>query len=177
MGDWFWAQAGNALFVLASTVAIYLTAVVSIRVIDRRALSEMTAFDFVVAVALGSIVARTATTEHPTYTEGAVAIVTLLAGHTLVSLARRHWSGFRRVVERAPVTLVRDGAIDRQGLAEAHLVEDDVWAELRQHGITRIDEVASMVLEASGDVSVIRDGAGPQGRWSGREDARERSRG
>ncbi|WP_203935616.1 hypothetical protein [Planosporangium mesophilum] len=43
---------------MAKTLLLYATAVICFRVGERRTLAEMSAFDFVAAVAVGAIVGR-----------------------------------------------------------------------------------------------------------------------
>lgn len=70
MQAWLGGQVPRVLFVVVSTLLIYASTLIGIRLGERRALTQLNPFDFVVAVALGSIVARTATSRSPTYVEG-----------------------------------------------------------------------------------------------------------
>src|SRR3984957_5631278 len=73
-----------------------------LRLGERRTLAQLGAFDFAVAVAIGSIIGRTVTASDTSFLTGAVALVTLLAVHRLGALARRH-RRIPRAVDHPPM--------------------------------------------------------------------------
>ena len=147
-----WQTAG---WVVLSTVLIYVSTVVGLRLGERRTLGEMSIFDFTVAVAVGGIVGRTATTESPSYVQAMTAVVVLLICHRLVAVARVRWVAVRRLVDRGPRVLVRDGRCDREAVRRALLTDGDLWRVMREHGVGRVADVRLLVLESRGAFSVI----------------------
>lgn len=159
MSSWLVGPARTAGFVAVTTALVYASTVLALRFGERRTLAELSTFDFVVAVAVGAIVGRTATTENPTYLQGMVAIVTLLAAHHAVGALRRRWPRCRRFFEKPPVVLVEEGRVCGDALARTDMTIADVAAKLREQGVTRLDEVQLAVLEPGGGMSVLgRDG-------------------
>lgn len=150
LGDW-----RSLGFVALSTALIYVSVVLGLRVGERRTLTEMTAYDFAVAIALGSIIGRTATTADPSYVKGVGAVATLLLCHHALSLARARWAIVRRVVDRSPIELVRDGELAAPGLIRAHMTEADLQMVLREHGVRGPGDAELVMLEARGAFSVI----------------------
>ncbi len=146
-------------FVAVSTLLVYVSAVTGMRMSERRTLAEMSAFDFVVAVALGAVVGRTATTAAPSYIQGLTAIATLVVVHRLVGWARIRSNRFRQTLDRPSVIVVDHGQVIGQAMRRAHLTDADLHAVLRQHRVARLDEIEVLVMEANGRFSVIlRDG-------------------
>jgi uncharacterized membrane protein YcaP (DUF421 family) len=143
-------------FVALSTLLIYLSVVVALRVGERRTLAEMSTFDFAVAVAIGSIIGRVATTREPSYVQGLAALVTLLVVHHAVTFARARSPRLKRWVERPPRVLLRDGEVLTDALRREHLTEDDLMRKLREHDVHTLDEVELVVLEAKGGFSILR---------------------
>jgi uncharacterized membrane protein YcaP (DUF421 family) len=74
--------------VAGKAVLMYATAVVGLRLGERRTLAQWTIIDFATAVAIGAIVGRTAIASTQSYATGAVALFTLIAVHRLASLLR-----------------------------------------------------------------------------------------
>jgi len=147
-------------FVAVSTALIYLSVVVGLRIGEQRTLAEMRSYDFAVAVALGSIIGRTATAARPSYVQGLAAVVVLLMLHRLVSIVRIRSRLARRLLDRRPVELVRNGEVLADGLIDAHLSESDLSMLLRVRGIHGPRQVQVAFLEASGAISVVPK-AGP----------------
>lgn len=113
----------------------------------------MTACDVAVAVALGSIIGRTATTPQPSYVRGVAAVVVLLANHHLLSVLRTRSSLVARLTDRPAVELIRDGQVTGPAFAGG-TTEADLHMVLREHGISDPARAKLVVLEARGAFSV-----------------------
>jgi uncharacterized membrane protein YcaP (DUF421 family) len=74
--------------VAGKAVLMYATAVVGLRLGERRTLAQWTIIDIVTAVAMGAVVGRTAIAGTQSYATGAVALLTLIGLHRLASLLR-----------------------------------------------------------------------------------------
>ncbi len=161
MWGWLVGAVADPRFVALSTVLVYGSVLVGVRFGERRALTQLTTFDFAVTIALGAIIARTATSQEPSYLQGLTALVTLLACHRLLSLGRRRVPRLQRLLEGEPLLLVRDGTVLPDGLRRARMTEKDLATALREHGVLALAEVAAVVLETRGAISVIRRGDRP----------------
>lgn len=156
LGDW-----RTIGFVAVSTVLIYASTIALLRVTERRTMAEMSSFDLVVVVAFGSIVGRTATTVRPSYAQALTALVTLVVLHHMASWVRLRWSAARRCMDRRPVVLAEGGVLRPEALAHAHLTESDMWRVLRQHRVRDIASLELLVMEGSGQFSIVRRDDGP----------------
>ena len=105
--------AGGLGWVVVKAVLLFAVAVIGLRLGERRTLAQLGAFDFAVAVAIGSIIGRTVTASDTSFLTGAVALVTLLAAHRLVALARRH-SPLVRALDHPPRTADPGCAVRRR---------------------------------------------------------------
>lgn len=144
-------------YVTSGTAAIYVTMLVGVRLAGRRTISQLSAFDAVVTVALGSTLATTALGPDPSYAEGAAVIATLLGLQIVIATARQRSPRLRRLVDFPPEPLVTDGEQSlRTTPLSSQVSPDELWSLLRKRGIFRIDDVALVLLEPTGDISVAR---------------------
>ncbi|HEX6207873.1 MAG TPA: YetF domain-containing protein [Actinomycetota bacterium] len=157
MAEWMGTSWRVAGFVALSVVGIFAATLIGIRIAGRRTVSQMSAFDFLVTVAIGTIVANTALVQRPSLLEGLVALVTLLLVQIGIALGRRKWAGLRRLVDLPPIVLVRDGRTAERGMRVPHLTRDDMLERLRREGVYGLDEVALLVLEPTGEVTIVTD--------------------
>ncbi len=158
-----WRSVG---YVAVSAVLIYVSTVLALRCFgERRTLTQMTIYDFAVAVALGAIVARTATTRTPSYVEGVTAVVALLITHNAISAARVWFSGARKIFGRDALVLVVAGQVQERALRRAHMTQDDLHTALRERGIASLAEVRVALLESRGAFSVLRSDAPDDALW------------
>jgi uncharacterized membrane protein YcaP (DUF421 family) len=146
--------AGGLGWVVVKAALMFAVAVVGLRLGERRTLAQLGAFDFAVAVAIGSIIGRTVTASDTSFVTGAVALVTLLAVHRLVALARRH-SRVARAIDHPPRVLVAHGKIQRREVARAGLTTADVHALLRGHDVDDLGQVGYLLYETRGATTLV----------------------
>lgn len=151
---WLIGQWNTAWMVAAKTLLLYVTALAGLRLGTRRTLAQMSLFDFVTAMAVGAVIGRTATAGETSYLQGAVALVTLIVVHRLVSLLRCHPAAARVLDHRVRVLMV-DGRIRRRQLWICGLTVDDLDATLRQQHIPRAAQVRYMLYERTGHFTIV----------------------
>jgi uncharacterized membrane protein YcaP (DUF421 family) len=106
------------------------------------------------AVTVRPMIEPMATASDTSFLTGAVALVTLLAVHRLVALARRH-SRIARSIDHPPRVLVARGAIQEREAARAGLTTTDVHALLRQHGVEDLNQVGYLLYETRGATTLV----------------------
>jgi uncharacterized membrane protein YcaP (DUF421 family) len=155
MDSWFGSDWEGLGYVALTTVAMYATMVVSVRVAGRRTIAQLAAYDVVVTVALGTLLASTIVSADPSYARATVATVVLLALQVALGALRRRSDRFDRALTFEPEVVVEEGRLQLPtGLATSQLTEGELRARLRQQGVFELDGVAVVVLEPSGGLSV-----------------------
>lgn len=140
--------------IVLSAVAVYVAVIVLTRLAGVRALAKMSSFDYAATVAVGSTVASTALGSSP-LANGVVALVMLFALQFVVALLRRH-NVLAGVVDNSPLLLMSDGQVIDGNLQAARVSRAELWAQLRMAGVHRRADVRAVVMERTGDMSVIR---------------------
>lgn len=151
---WFdsWLE---TLHVLLIGSASYVTLVLVLRVSGKRTLSQLNAFDFIVTVALGSTLATILLSSEVAWAEGLVAFGLLVALQFLVAWISSRWPRVRSLVTAKPVALVREGELQHDELRRNRLSASEVRQAVRSSGYGDLSEVAVVVLETNGIMSVI----------------------
>lgn len=144
-----WTSAGQAVL---ACLAVYTTVVVLTRLYGLRAFAKIASYDFAATVAVGSMLAGTATGSVPVV-DGLVALGTLYAAQRLVSIARVH--GQLRVVDNAPVLLMVGADVLHDNLAAANVTLTDLRSKLREQGVVDPSTIQAVVLETTGIISVL----------------------
>lgn len=146
--------------VVAITASFYVVIFVVLRVAGRRTLAQISAFDFLVTVAIGSLFANTALSSTSSLAQGAAAVITLVILQIIVAHLRQRFPRTRRVLDFSPRVIVRDGRVDTsEALWGPQLTEDEIMSMLRQQGIFDLDSVRVIILEPTGGLSLIRNEA------------------
>lgn len=153
-----WTSWPDAGLVLLSGPLILFAVIATVRTVGLRSLSKMSSFDFAVTVAIGSIIASV-TASTTSVADGALAVAALMGTQWLISAMRRR-TLIEKVVDNTPAILMRNGAFDNDMLSRCRVTESDVVAKLREANVLRLDQVRAVVLETTGDISVLH-GDGP----------------
>jgi uncharacterized membrane protein YcaP (DUF421 family) len=161
----------EALEVVASATGVYLAFLLLVRLFGQRSIARMSTFDIAIVLTLGSAAGRVITGYTPTLTAGVVALVTLFVLRWLAQQAARTRLGAALLRDR-PVLLMAGGALLEETLGRARVTAEEVLEALRVAGVRNRDEVACVVLEATGAVSVTKRGAPlERGLFAGLRDA------
>ena len=139
--------------VLVSTVAVYVTVIVLTRLAGVRSLAKMSSFDFAATVAVGSTVASTALGSTP-LSSGLLVLLLLYALQWVVARLRQHGL-LGGLVDNRPLLLMAGAQLVDANLRRAGVSPSEVWAALRQAGVLRREDVRAVVMETTGDLSVL----------------------
>ncbi|MGR4067989.1 DUF421 domain-containing protein [Billgrantia sp. C5P2] len=133
----------------------YVSLVFLLRVSGRRTLSKMNAFDLVVTVALGSVLATVMLSKDVTLVQGALAFALLVGMQYLVTWASVRWRWVRQLVTGEPALLFFQGEYLPSALLKARVTKDEVRAAARAAGMADLSEIAAVILETDGSFSVL----------------------
>jgi uncharacterized membrane protein YcaP (DUF421 family) len=149
-----WDQLGRA--VVASILG-YVALLVLLRVSGKRTLAKMNVFDFVVIVALGSVLADTIMSPDASLAEGVAAFAVLMAMQTLFSILTRRSKGLERLINGQPTLLLHRGRMLEEALRRERVTEEDLRAAVRAAGAGRLEDLDAVVLETDGEFTALRE--------------------
>ena len=148
-------ELADLLATFADAAVLVVLMVVFVRLAGLRAFSKMSSYDFAVTVAFGSMLASAIFTEGLTLVKGAVALGSLFLVQWVFGLVRSRSQAVRDAADNRPVILMRDGVLDREALRQTRVTESEVQAKLREANALDLSKVRAVVLETTGDVSVL----------------------
>lgn len=152
----FYDNLQGLLRVVVVSITAYGWLILVLRLAGKRSLSKLNAFDLVVTVALGSTLATVLLTKDVALLEGALAFITLAALQWLVSRVSVCSSRFSKLVRAQPRLLVENGTYRWDAMAKERVTAAEIDAAIRGAGLGRIEDVAALVLESDGSMSVLR---------------------
>ncbi len=156
----FFDNLQGLLRVVLISLLAYGWLVLVLRLAGKRSLSKLNAFDLVVTVALGSTLATVLLTKDVAFLEGALAFCMLAFLQWLVSRLSISSRTFGRLVRSQPRLLAEDGNYRRDAMRDERVTAEEIDAAIRNAGIGRIEDVAAVILETDGSMSVIRRTSG-----------------
>lgn len=136
-------------------VLAYVGLVVLLRAAGNRTLSKLNAFDLVVTVALGSILATILLNEDVALAEGMTAFAVLIALQFAVTWSSVRFGWVQRLVTGEPTLLLHAGRMLPRAMRRARVTEDELRAAVREAGIPTLSHVQAVVMETDGSISVV----------------------
>jgi uncharacterized membrane protein YcaP (DUF421 family) len=115
----------------------------------------MSSFDFAITVAIGSIIASTILAKDPPLLLAIVALGILYIVQMVVASLRGSSTIMSKLVDNQPLLLMDGRRIVEENLKKAKVTHDDLRAKLREANVTQMSQVKAVVMEATGDVSVL----------------------
>ena len=155
MIDWLISNWKTLPKILVSTVLLFSILVVWIRISGLRSFAKMSSIDFASTIAIGSVLASTILSETPSFVQGGLAIAFILLFQSVYSKLTLKFKWFDKLVSNKPLLLMEGERICYENLHATNLSEKDLMAKLREANIIQLSEVKAVVLETTGDVSVL----------------------
>ncbi|MCF6464359.1 YetF domain-containing protein [Clostridium sp. Cult2] len=147
----------SLLSYLIRTIIVGVIAFIVGRFMFKRAVNQLTHYDFVLIWILGAITVSPLLDGEISFTYMIVPLVTLIFWHyffSLISLKSRKFSFF---FNGKPVILIENGKILRNNLKKHYINVDLLLAQLRLKNIFDISEVKYTILEPNGQFSIIKN--------------------
>lgn len=141
--------------VFVSGVFAYVTLIIWLRVSGKRTLSKWNAFDFVVTIALGSILATVILSDKVKITEGVLASFVLIAFQFLITWLSVRVGWVEDLVKARPTLLFFEGNYREKAMRRQRVAKGEILAAIRTSSIGSIQKIKAVVLEADGRFSVI----------------------
>lgn len=142
--------------IILRTIGIYLFLLVLFRLLGKRSLAELSAFDFILFLIISEAVQNALVDDDKSVVMGLTVIVTFLMLDLLLSYLKRRYAAFEKLTEGVPMLLVEQGRVIERNTAQARITEADILQTAREsQGLERMGQIKYAVLETSGAISII----------------------
>ena len=152
---WLAADPDEIGMVILSAVVTYAAILALTRWVGLRSLSKMSAADFVMTVAVGSLFASTIASPNPSLLLGLAAMACLYAGQWALAVVRKKSSIATKLLDNQPLLLMSRGEFLDDHLQMANVTRSDIYGKLREANAMDVQKVVAVVFESTGDVSVL----------------------
>ncbi|MDF1997410.1 DUF421 domain-containing protein [Peribacillus frigoritolerans] len=147
MPDWL------DVFVRALLFLIFLFLVT--KLLGKKQLSQLSYFEYVVGITIGSIGAEVITGLERNISVGIIGIVTIAAISFIIGAISLKSKMVRDLVEGKGTVFIKDGKIMEDNLKKERYTTDELLELLRKKDTFQVSDVEFAVLEATGDLSVM----------------------
>jgi uncharacterized membrane protein YcaP (DUF421 family) len=131
-------------------VIVYLCLVVFLRVFGKRELAQLNPFDLVVLLSLSNTVQNAIIGDDNSVSGGVIGAFALLAINWLLMRVLYKAPKITTTLQGSPTTLIKDGVVLEDALAEETLTHEELISVLNKNGFNDPSDVSECVLEPNG---------------------------
>lgn len=137
------------------TVLAYFGMVFFLRISGKRTLTKMNAFDFVITVALGSTLAAVCLNKDIALVDGMTCFFLLIFLQFILTWLSVRNKRIKNIITSSPSMLVYNGEILRDVMKRERITIEEIKMAARHQGIEDISKVGILILETTGEISII----------------------
>ncbi|TDX51565.1 YetF domain-containing protein [Orenia marismortui] len=137
------------------SVVVFLLLAVLTRLIGRKLLSQITFFEFVTGVTIGTVAGA--------YIVNSIRGIWVLLAPVVLAISTIGLSyltikslRIRKLIEGEPVVIIQNGKILEKNMLKARYNLDHLEMQLRGNGVFNLNEVEFAILESTGKLSVLK---------------------
>ncbi|QAS51444.1 DUF421 domain-containing protein [Halobacillus litoralis] len=147
----------NIIELLIRLSLAFVTLLALTRLMGRKEISQMTFFNFVSAISIGTIGASLAIDSALSVRNGMIAIIAWSALTVTLGFIDIKSKKARQTIEGQPIILIRNGRIMDEALRKTRLDLDELGALLRKKNVFSFSEVDYAIFETDGTLSVLQN--------------------
>ncbi|WP_052144624.1 DUF421 domain-containing protein [Halalkalibacter okhensis] len=140
---------------LIRTTIGFIILYVLCRMLNKKLIAQMTFFDFVAGITIGSVVASSMLMKDVPVLIGMFGLILFCFYTFLSSLGAIKSLLGRKVLEDEPTYLIKNGQVCEEGLKKVRLTMDSLLTGLRKKGFFYIDQVETAFLETDGTITAL----------------------
>jgi uncharacterized membrane protein YcaP (DUF421 family) len=134
----------------------YFLLLLVVRVLKRRAGSQMTLFEFVLIFLMGGVIILSTVGKDRSVTNCTCAVMAVGLVHRSLAWAKNKNPTLGAVVDGTPIVLIERGEWREEMVHHFRIRREDVEASARAHGVTSLRDVDYAILERNGGISIIK---------------------
>lgn len=137
------------------TFIMFVIIVISLRILGKRGVKQLSVFELVVIIGLGSAAGDPMFYKDVGLLPALVVFVMVISMYRLIMYVIGKNKKMERLVEGESVCLISEGRFTIDNFKKETLAQDEFFAELRQQGVMHLGQVHLGIIETSGNISLF----------------------
>lgn len=133
----------------------YIAIIIFLRLSGKRTLAKWNSFDFIVTIALGSVLASIFLSNKDAFGKGILSFALLVLFQYVITWISVRSSIIQKLIKSEPALLLFRGEMKRDRMKKERIAEGEILAALRASGVSAIEDADAVILETDGSFSVI----------------------
>lgn len=136
---------------------VYLVLFVVLRVL-RRGAGAIGISDLLVVVLIADAAQNAMGSQYRSVTEGVALVLTIVAWDYLFDWLGFRFPSLRPLLRPQALLLIKNGKLQKRNMRREMISEEELLGELREQGVSNVDDVKFSFMESNGHISVVKKG-------------------
>ena len=145
----------ETIYIIALSLGSLLTIFILTKLMGYRQMSQMSMFDYINGITIGSIAAEMATSLEDDFTRPLTAMIVYGVSTFLISVLSNKFVKVRRIIEGKPLILLNNGELYRKNLRKAKIDVSEFLEQCREQGYFDVSKLETAILEGNGRISFL----------------------
>lgn len=144
------------LIILLRTLLSYSILVISLRVMGKREIGQLSLFDLIILLSIADIMVIGIENYDQNYYFVLLPVVILTFLQKIVAFVLLKSAKIRKIVDGKPSMIIMNGKLVKEEMTKQAYNIEDLLLQLRTQNIFLIDDVLFAILETNGKLSVVK---------------------
>jgi len=146
----------NMLEVMIRVSLSFLALLILTRIMGRKEISQMTFFNFVSAITIGTLSGALVTDKTLSIGNGLTALLAWSILTIIIGIMTIKSKKTRQLIDSEPIIVIKEGKIMEEALRKVRLDMDSLRASLREKDIFSLMDVEYAIFETDGKLSIMK---------------------
>lgn len=146
----------ETVVVIVRGIIAFFSLLIFARFLGKQQISQLTFFDYVLGITIGSIAASLTTELSSRAWVHFVGLVIWTVAVLVLQLISENWRYASKYVDGEPLVVVMNGKVMEDAMKKARYRASDLLEQLRDKGAFDLNEVEFAILETNGKLSVLK---------------------
>ncbi|MGN0354804.1 MAG: DUF421 domain-containing protein [Muricoprocola sp.] len=142
-------------YIIALSLGSIISMFILTKLMGYRQMSQMSMFDYVNGITIGSIAAEMATSLEESFVQPLTAMIVYAFAALFLSWMSSHSIRVRKVVEGKPLVLLNNGELYWDNLRKAKIDVSEFLVQCRVNGYFDVSKLQTAILEGNGKISFL----------------------
>lgn len=143
------------LEIVLRTLIMFLTIIISLRVLGKRGVKQLSVFELVVIIGLGSAAGDPMFYKDVGIASSIIVFTVIIFVYSLLTHLIGRFKKIEILLEGKSICLIEEGVFAIDNFKKENLGSYEFFSELRLKGVSHLGQIETAIEETSGDISVF----------------------
>ena len=137
------------------TFVMFIIIIVSLRILGKRGVKQLSIFELVVIISLGSAAGDPMLYKDVGLLTALIAFIIIVGVYSLITYMIGKSQRFEMLMEGKSVSLIKNGFFCIDNFSKEALGADEFFSELRMQSVSQLGQIQEAIQESSGSISIF----------------------